>query len=72
MVRLIIGIIIGALAIVFIAQNPQVTDITFLAWTVSMSRALMMLLTLIAGIIIGLFLGTIGRRRRRAQQPKQK
>ncbi len=64
MVRLIIGIVIGAVAIVFIAQNPGMAEIRFLAWTLTTSQALMMLLTFIAGIVIGLFVGTVSRRRR--------
>ena len=41
MIRFIIGIIFGILVIIFMVQNPQPAEITFLFWTVSMSRAVM-------------------------------
>ena len=41
------------LAVVFIIQNVRVVELTFLFWTLSMSRALMMLLILSIGIILG-------------------
>ena len=41
------------LAVVFIIQNVRVEELTFLFWTLSMSRALLMFLILSIGIILG-------------------
>jgi uncharacterized integral membrane protein len=51
--KFILGIIFGILVIIFMAQNPQVVDITFLAWTFSISRAVMYLLIFILGFVSG-------------------
>jgi len=49
----IIPAILIALVIVFVIQNTQVVEIQFIAWKVSMSRAMMVLLTFLLGIIAG-------------------
>ena len=41
------------LAVVFIIQNVGVVELTFLFWTLSISRALLMFLILSIGIILG-------------------
>ena len=51
--KLILGIILAGMASVFIIQNVTSVDLTFLFWTLSMSRALLMLLILSLGIILG-------------------
>ena len=51
--KFILGIVIGVLLIIFLVQNTQVVDITFLAWTVSISRAIMVLLVFLFGTGIG-------------------
>lgn len=53
----IITLILVGLVIVFVLQNTQTVDVRLLAWTVSMSRALMLLLTLLIGIIAGWLVG---------------
>jgi len=57
MVRHIITLILVALVIVFVFQNTQTVEVRFLVWTVSMSRALMLLLTLLIGIVVGWLVG---------------
>jgi uncharacterized integral membrane protein len=52
-VKLIFGIILACLAVVFTIQNVTSVDLTFLFWTLSMSRVLLMLLILSLGIILG-------------------
>jgi lipopolysaccharide assembly protein A len=52
-IKLILGLIIAGMAIVFIIQNVTTVDLTFLFWTLSMSRALLMFLTLSLGITLG-------------------
>ena len=65
----IIGLAIGVLVIVFILQNIETVQVTFLAWTISVNRALMVLAVFAVGIIFGWILGSLGRRRR-AEKPK--
>ncbi len=60
--KLIIGIILAGMAAVFIIQNVTSVDLTFLFWTLSMSRALLMLLILSLGIILGWMLHASFRR----------
>jgi putative membrane protein len=52
-VKLILGIILASMAAVFIIQNARSVDLTFLFWTLSMSRALLMFLILSLGFILG-------------------
>jgi uncharacterized integral membrane protein len=72
MVRFILGIIFSILAIIFIVQNIQTVDVTFLAWTITMSRALMLLIILLIGFILGWAVGGIRRRRRDSEKEKNK
>lgn len=58
----IVLIIIVALVIVFVIQNTEAVEVWFIAWKVSMSRALLLLLTFLVGIIAGWI----------ARRPKQK
>ncbi len=51
--KLIISLILVALALLFIIQNITVVDVSFLFWTLSMSRALWMFFILVIGIILG-------------------
>ena len=53
MIRNIVFVILVALVLIFVVQNMQVVEVKFLAWTISMSRALMIFGTLIIGIIAG-------------------
>ena len=51
--KLILGIILAGMAGLFIIQNITSVNLTFLFWTLSMSRALLMLMILLVGIILG-------------------
>jgi len=53
MAKTIIFFVLIALVIVFVIQNTQVVEFRFLAWKVSMSRALMFLGTFLMGIAVG-------------------
>jgi len=53
MIRNIIFVILIALVLTFVVQNMRVVEVNFLAWTISMPRALMIFGTLIIGIIGG-------------------
>ena len=51
--KFIIGIVIGILVIIFMVQNVEVVDITFLAWTMHLPRAIMILIVFVLGIGVG-------------------
>jgi putative membrane protein len=51
--KLVLGIILAGMAAVFIIQNVTSVNLTFLFWTLSMSRALLMFLILSLGFILG-------------------
>ena len=53
MVRNIIFICLIGLVIIFVLQNTQVVEVRFLLWTISMSRALMLMGALAIGLIGG-------------------
>jgi uncharacterized integral membrane protein len=63
--KFILGIIIGALVIVFMVQNVQVVDIKFLTWSVTISRALMILIVFAVGILLGWVVRSIGYRKKK-------
>jgi len=44
------------IALIFIIQNVAAVDVNFLLWTVSMSRALLIIFTLVIGFLLGWFL----------------
>ncbi len=49
------GIIITLMILIllFVLQNIEQVQVSFLFWTISMSRAIMLLLVLLIGIVIG-------------------
>jgi putative membrane protein len=51
--KTIVFIVLVALVLVFVIQNTQVVEFKFLAWTVSMSRALLLFGTFAIGIVVG-------------------
>ncbi|MBN2534457.1 MAG: LapA family protein [Spirochaetales bacterium] len=59
MVKIIIGIIIAVLLIIFMIQNIASVEITFLAWTIIVSRVILVLVVLIFGIFLGIFVTEI-------------
>jgi lipopolysaccharide assembly protein A len=62
--KLILGIVLAGMAVLFLIQNITAVDLTFLFWTLSMSRALLMSLILSIGIILGWLLHSyFGRRK---------
>jgi len=53
MTKTIVFLILVALVIIFVIQNTQVVEFQFLAWKVSMSRALLFLGSFCIGVIVG-------------------
>lgn len=60
--RNIVIIILVALFVLFVVQNTRTVDVRLLFWTVSMSRALMLLGTLLIGLLAGWLLGRTKRK----------
>jgi uncharacterized integral membrane protein len=54
--NLMLVLALAGIALLFIIQNVAAVDVNFLLWTVSMSRALLILFTLAIGFLLGWFL----------------
>ncbi len=52
-IKLVFSLILAGLAVLFVIQNVAVVEISFMIWTVSMSRSLLIFFLLSIGIIIG-------------------
>ena len=63
--KIVISIMI-LLVLIFVFQNTDIVRVSFLAWEISMPRALMILVTFLIGIITGLLSG----RTKRVKQEK--
>ena len=61
--KVIILLILLGIVILFTLQNTQVVELRLLFWTVSMSRALMIFIVLAIGIILGMLMCNISRRK---------
>lgn len=53
MIRNILFVALIILVIIFVIQNTQIVEVKFLAWQISMSRALILFGTLAIGVIAG-------------------
>ena len=53
---LMLVLALAGIALIFIIQNVAAVDVNFLLWTVSMSRALLIIFTLAIGFLLGWFL----------------
>ena len=53
MIKFIVGIILGIICVIFFIQNAETVKFVFLFWEITISRALMLVIVLISGIIIG-------------------
>lgn len=54
--KLILMLIMASLVVIFITQNVAAVDVTFLVWSISMSRALLIFFVLMIGFVLGWFL----------------
>ena len=52
----VIGILLGAVAVVFALQNITVITVTFFSWQLTGSLALILLIAITAGMLIAIFL----------------
>lgn len=63
--KLILGLILMCLIVVFIIQNAAVVEIRLLFWTIVMSRVLLMFIVLAIGILVGWLLKSYSRHRKK-------
>lgn len=56
--KLIATLLLTGLVVIFIVQNAQVAELTFLFWTLTLSQALLLFLVLAIGVIFGWLLNT--------------
>jgi len=56
----IIGLLLLLLVAVFCVQNSAVVSLKFLGWHFEWSLALVILVTAVAGLVVGLMLGAFG------------
>lgn len=54
MISLILGIVLGAVSVVFVLQNTMPVAVSFFEWQVNGSLALILLLAIICGIVMTL------------------
>jgi uncharacterized integral membrane protein len=54
--KFVTGVILGIMVVLFIIQNLEIVEISFLFWTLSISRALMIFLVFSVGVILGIIL----------------
>ncbi len=54
--KLTMILILSSLAVIFVAQNIAVVEVSFLAWHFSMPSSLLIFFTLLVGFILGWFL----------------
>lgn len=54
--RLTLILILSSFVVLFIAQNSNVVEISFLFWRASMSSALLIFFTLLIGFLLGWFI----------------
>jgi len=59
MVKFVVSIIIGVLVIVFVLMNAEIVDLRLYFWTVKISRALLLIIVLGTGVVIGYILNGV-------------
>lgn len=64
MFKFILGAVIGVLVIIFLFLNIETVDINFYFWTVTVNRAVMVLIVFLAGGISGWLISSLGQRNR--------
>lgn len=64
--KLIFSLVLIGLSVLFVLQNTDVARLHFIFWSLSMSAALLYLLLLISGAVIGWLLHSYSLHRKRA------
>ena len=65
MIKFIFGLICGVLAVIFMAQNTEVVDVSLFFWTVTVSRAIMYIILFVLGCVVGWILTSFRKLTRR-------
>jgi uncharacterized integral membrane protein len=68
--KLVVVAIVIIAVIIIIAQNTAAVDTRLLFVTVTMPRALLLILTLATGFVLGLFFSTVIIQRKKQTQPQ--
>ena len=58
-----VALLLVALVLIFVFQNTQTVEVRFLVWTIETSRALILFITLLIGLVAGSVLGRSGKRK---------
>ena len=58
--RFLLGVIFGGLVIIFMIQNVEPVNIKFLIWSITIPRAIMVLVVFVVGIFLGWVVKSIG------------
>lgn len=67
--KLTLILILSSIAVIFIAQNVAVVELSFLFWRASMSSSLLIFFTLMIGFILGWFLHSYLLHRKSKSEP---
>lgn len=51
--KLVAAIVLIVMVLIFVLQNVNVVELRFLFWTLTMSRALLFILLLVVGMVLG-------------------
>lgn len=62
--KLWFAIVLALLAVVVILQNTDVVTVNFLFWHASLSRVLLLLVTLLVGFVLGFLVAKLPRRKK--------
>jgi len=65
--KLIAGLILASLVVLFAVQNAEPVEFRFLLWTFALSRALMMFILLAVGVLLGWMMHAVSVYRERRQ-----
>ncbi len=52
-IKVVIGLVLAGLLVLFTLQNTEVVELRFLFWTLSVSRALVIFLVFATGLMVG-------------------
>ena len=70
-VKLVISIVLTAIATVFVSQNTEVVQVNFLTWSIVISLALLVFIALGTGLVIGWLLSSYLRFARNRKRLKE-
>ena len=66
-VKLAAAVVIGLILLVFVLQNTESVEWTFLFWSFTLNKWVMLALSLLVGFLVGMLVSTLLWRRRRAE-----